>query len=102
MQVMHRLHESLPSGVTRGTTSWATCRRRTRGRCGLLPTITEEDGTHSDQTPLETRIVTRARGEALRPAREQLAAPGLAERAFLRAGVLKELFIKERPTLRMN
>jgi hypothetical protein len=30
--IMHRLHESLPSGVTRGTISWVTCWRRSRGR----------------------------------------------------------------------
>jgi hypothetical protein len=30
--IMHRLHESLPSGMTRGTTSPAICWRRSRGR----------------------------------------------------------------------
>src|SRR5439155_21455452 len=30
--IMHRLHESLPSGMTRGTTSSATCWRRKSGR----------------------------------------------------------------------
>ena len=30
--IMHRLHESLPSGVTRGTISSATCWRRKIGR----------------------------------------------------------------------
>ena len=30
--IMHRLHESLPSGLTRGTASPATCWRRSRGR----------------------------------------------------------------------
>jgi hypothetical protein len=30
--IMHRLHESLPSSVTRWTTSPATCWRRSRGR----------------------------------------------------------------------
>jgi len=31
--IMHRLHESLPSGLTRGMTSPATCRPRDLNRC---------------------------------------------------------------------
>ena len=33
---MHRLHESLTSGLTRGTTSPATCWRTSRGRCSAF------------------------------------------------------------------
>jgi hypothetical protein len=42
--IMHRLHESLPSGVTRGTTSPVTCWRRRIGTscaCRRLPTRTK-------------------------------------------------------------
>ena len=37
------------------------------------PAIAEEDETHLIETPLETRLVTRSRGEALHPERQPVA-----------------------------
>jgi hypothetical protein len=42
--IMHRLHESLPSGMTRGTISSATSWRRNPGR-SRFPAIAEDDET---------------------------------------------------------
>ena len=72
--IMHRLHESLPRrdprddlvGHVQAQEPWEVWFATHDHRGGRDP---------SDQTPLETRIVTRARGEALRPEREPLVAP---------------------------
>jgi hypothetical protein len=40
--IMHRLHESLPSGTTRGTTSPAMCWSRSGGRWCVCRAIADE------------------------------------------------------------
>ena len=66
MLMMHRLHESLPSGVTRGTIWLAMCwRRRPAGDCRGGRDVVVDN-------PLGQRCFERRRGEALHPAREPL------------------------------
>ncbi len=69
--IMHRLHESLPSGVTRGTISPGTCWRRSRGRscaCRRLPMEASSTGSRrcSGISP------SAAAGQALHAEREPL------------------------------
>ena len=87
--IMHRLHESLPSGVTRGTIWSAMCWRsplgaRVRAPVGWrigdapgevvrFPAIAEADETHLIDTLRGPKVFTRRRGEALHPEREPLA-----------------------------
>jgi hypothetical protein len=60
---MHRLHEDDLAGHVQAQETWEVVR---------YPAIAEEDETHLIETALETRRVTRARGEALHPEREPL------------------------------
>jgi hypothetical protein len=67
--IMHRLHESLPSGATRGTTSghilaqepWEVVR---------IPAIAEEDEEHRAETVFGRQYFGRRGGEVLHPERE--------------------------------
>jgi predicted phage terminase large subunit-like protein len=61
--IMHRLHEDDLAGHVQAKETWEVVR---------YPAIAEEDETHLIETPLETRRVTRSRGEALHPEREPL------------------------------
>ena len=63
MLIMHRLHEDDLAGHVQAQEVWEVVR---------YPAIAEEDETHLIETPLETRRVTRSRGEALHPEREPL------------------------------
>jgi len=60
---MHRLHEDDLAGHVQTQEPW---------ELACYPAIAEEDETHLIETPLETRVVTRACGEALHPEREPL------------------------------
>jgi predicted phage terminase large subunit-like protein len=61
--IMHRLHEDDLVGHVLAQEPWEVVR---------FPAIAEEDETHLIETYLETRLVTRACGEALHPEREPL------------------------------
>jgi hypothetical protein len=61
--IMHRLHEDDLAGHVQAQEPWEVV---------CYPAIAEEDETHLIETVLETRLVTRARGEALHPEREPL------------------------------
>ena len=63
MLIMHRLHEDDLAGHVQAQETWEVV---------CYPAIAEEDETHLIETPLETRRVTRSRGEALHPEREPL------------------------------
>jgi hypothetical protein len=67
--IMHRLHESLPSGLTRGTIWSATCSRRRDWEVVRFPAIAEADERHVIDTLAGPRIFTRRQGEPLHPAR---------------------------------
>jgi len=69
---MHRLHESLPSGVTRGTIWPATYWRSKDWEVVRLPAIAEEDGRHLTDTLAGPPVFTRRQGEALHGGREPL------------------------------
>src|SRR6516162_2804845 len=61
---MHRLHEDDLTDHVRAQEPWEVV---------CYPAIAEEDETHLIETPLETRLVTRSRGEALHPERQPVA-----------------------------
>ena len=63
MLIMHRLHEEDLVGHVLAQEPWEVV---------CFPTIAEQDETHLIEAALETRLVTRARGEALHPEREPL------------------------------
>jgi hypothetical protein len=67
--IMHRLHESLPSGMTRGTTLPATCWSRSRGRwCAFRRSpMSRPTGSRpcSGRNPLAARLAARLRDRAL-------------------------------------
>jgi predicted phage terminase large subunit-like protein len=61
--IMHRLHEDDLVGHVLAQEPWEVVR---------FPAIAEEDETHLIEGYLESRCITRARGEALHPEREPL------------------------------
>jgi hypothetical protein len=61
--IQHRLHEDDLTGHVLAQEPWEVV---------CLPAIAEADETHIIEAPLESRCVTRARGEALHPEREPL------------------------------
>jgi hypothetical protein len=61
--IMHRLHEDDLAGHVQAQEAWEVV---------CYPAIAQEDETHLIETPLETRLVTRAWGEALHSEREPL------------------------------
>ena len=63
MLIMHRLHEEDLIGHVLAQEPWGVV---------CYPAIAEQDETHLIEAALETRLVTRARGEALHPEREPL------------------------------
>jgi hypothetical protein len=71
--IMHRLHESLPSGVTRGTTSRATCWRGRMERSCASRRSPRTTRIGRSTTELGRHSFTRQRGEALHPERQPLA-----------------------------
>jgi hypothetical protein len=69
---MHRLHESLPSGLTRGTILVGHVLAQEDWEIVRFPAIAEEDETWPVDTVWGPRHFTRRRGEALHPEREPL------------------------------
>ena len=70
---MHRLHESLPLGRDPGDDLVGHVAAQEDWEIVRFPAIAEEDERHTIDTLAGPRVFTRARGEALHPARESLA-----------------------------
>jgi hypothetical protein len=70
---MHRLHESLPSGLTRGTIWSAACWRRRTGRSCVFRPSPRRTRAGRSTAELGQSSFTRRRGEALHPERQPLA-----------------------------
>jgi hypothetical protein len=70
--IMHRLHESLPSGVTRGDDLVGHVQAQEDWEVVRFPAIAEADEIHCIDTLAGPRVFTRQRGEALYPDREPL------------------------------
>jgi hypothetical protein len=70
--IMHRLHESLPSGVTRGDDLTGHVLAQEAWEVVRFPAIAEDDERQIADTVWGPKLLTRHQGEALHPAREPL------------------------------